>query len=208
MRLQSQIPKVAESLDGQGISEAISAKQSTLSEISRESSVLHQRIMRLTAPLERPSKKFDHIAQNKKGLNQFIKDPIGSLNSESDYGILMSLINEMADKLGVRGYRDKGCRQGEGIGSRAGKCGHLWHGRRVQATAAEGLSHARGNKIARKQSCKVQGGNEQFERASESKESMRRRAAEIGAKLEATKAEIERLFLAYYGKRISIIIGQ
>jgi chromosome segregation ATPase len=45
-------------------------------------------------------------------------------------------------------------------------------------------------------------------RASESKESMKRRATEAAARMDGVKAEVERLFLEYYNRRISIMIGQ
>ena len=203
-----QNPESPESFDGQRISEAISAKQSTLSEISRESSVLHQRIMHLTAPLERPSKKYDHIEQKKKGLNLFIKDPIGSLNSESDYGILMSLINEMADKFESGGIETKDAdkvRESVAELANADIYGMVGEYRLLQQKA---LAIHNEIKSLESSHARFREAMSNSKRASESKESMRRRAAEIGAKLETAKAEVECMFLAYYGKRISIVIGQ
>jgi uncharacterized coiled-coil DUF342 family protein len=201
-------PESAEGLDEQSISEAMSAKQNELSGISRESSLLHQRIMHLTAPLERPSKKFDHTVQKKKGLNVFIEDPIGNLNSESDYSSLISLINEMADKVESGGIETKNTdRIRESIAELANADIYgMVKGYKLLQQKASALHEEIRSLEGRH--ARFREARNSSQRASESKEAMRRSATEIATKIEGAKVEIERLFLAYYGKRISITIGQ
>jgi chromosome segregation ATPase len=201
-------PESTEGNEEQRISEELSSKQNELSEIERESSLLHQKITHLTGPLERPSKKFDHIVQRKGGLNAFIKEPVESLGSESDYSSFKVLINEMAEQLDAGSIETKNAARLKesiaelldadiyGMVSRYRLLVHKTSDLREAVSALEG-------RLARLREAK-----NSSRRASESKESMKRRATEAAARMDGVKAEVERLFLEYYNRRISIMIGQ
>ncbi len=203
-----QDPGGAEAGEEQRISEEISAKQGELAEIGRESSLLHQSITRLTGPLERPSKKFDHIVQRKRGLNAFIKEPFESLGSESDYNSFKELMNELSEQIDAGSIETKNAARlkesvaellGANIYGMVSRYRLLAH----DASSLRGAISALDGRIAR-----LRDARNSSRKASEGKESMRRRASEAAARMEGVKAEVERLFLEYYNKRISIIIGQ
>lgn len=198
----------AESSEEQGILVGISGKRGELSEVNRESSLLHQRIARLTGALERPSKKFDHVVQRKRGLNQFIRDPIGSLNSGSDYGDFRALIDEMAKQVESGGIEAKNTvRIREAVAELidADIYGMVEGYKRLgqRASSLQGEIKSLEDRLAR-----LGDERKSSQRASESKESVGRRAAETAARMDGVKGEIERLFLEYYGRRISITVEQ
>jgi predicted nuclease with TOPRIM domain len=201
-------PESAEGNEEQRISGEVSAKQNELSEIGRESSMLHQRIMHLTGPLERPSKKFDHIVQRKRGLNAFIKDPVEGLGSESDYNSFKALMDELSEQIDAGSIETKNAARlkesitellGADIYGMVSRYKLLAH----DASSLREAISALDGRIARLRDAK-----NSSRKASEGKESMRRRAGEAAARMEGIKAEAERLFLEYYNKRVSIIIGQ
>ena len=186
------------------ISKSISAKQKELSETSGESSQMQQKIMHLVAPLERPSKKFDHIVQRKRGLNSFISSPIINLNSEADHSALINLLNEMKEKLDSGDIEEKNPeRIKESIAELADSNIYAmvvkYKDLLQKVSFIRDEAQSLGAELA-----KLNEAKNSSRKASESKESMRRRATEIAANAASTKNEVERLFLEYYDKRISI----
>ncbi len=70
-------------------------KAAELADASAEMTRLENTISLLTAPLERPSKKLDHLTLRKKPLHRFIEDPIGAIRDEAEYRDFTDLVQEL-----------------------------------------------------------------------------------------------------------------
>ncbi len=197
-----------ENSDEQSISDTISAKQRDLSDVNIESSLTHQKIIRLTAPLDRPSKKFDHTVQKKTALNTFIKDPMGNLNSEADYISFIGLLNEMSETVSAGSIEEKD------RGRIVAEINELVNAN-IYELAIKYRKLGERSSSTREEIKSLEGRQARFrearsssQRASESKESMKRHAEDVAKKIEASKEEIERLFEEYYNRRISITLSE
>lgn len=73
----------------------LSDKSTELLAIREEASRISSRISLLTAPLERPSRKLDHLALRKKSLHLFLEDPVGTIKDESEYHDFMELLHDL-----------------------------------------------------------------------------------------------------------------
>ncbi len=80
-------------------SEALAEKMAELTKNREELSFLRGGIASLTNPLDRASKKFDHVSAGKRQLHPFIEDPIGNASGDSDYGEFMSLVKELESSV-------------------------------------------------------------------------------------------------------------
>lgn len=73
----------------------LSAKQQELSNAKAKLSSLRDSIRIQTAPLDRASRKFDHISKRKRKLNYFVTNPIEAISSEEEYAEFLELLNEL-----------------------------------------------------------------------------------------------------------------
>ncbi len=74
---------------------AAEAKRSELSGIEKEMASASARISLATAPLDRVSKKFDHLSMRKKSLHELLTDPVKALRDEVSYGELIGTVKEL-----------------------------------------------------------------------------------------------------------------
>lgn len=85
--------------DEKRLLESLVAKKAELSQVNEEISRFSERISLLTIPLERPSKKQDHLSLGKKQLHHFIADPINNISSETDYEDFIKMVKELKENV-------------------------------------------------------------------------------------------------------------
>jgi len=88
--------------DEEELSESLSIKKTELSKLNDELSKLSERISVLTIPLERPSKKLDHLSPRKKPLYYFIANPVKHISNETEYNEFVVLVNELKEAVDKR----------------------------------------------------------------------------------------------------------
>ena len=77
----------------------LDSQEKELQELNRRISEITVRMSQLTLPLERVSKKFDHLSVGKTMLSEFIADSTSKINSESDYQEFKQLLSELKKSI-------------------------------------------------------------------------------------------------------------
>jgi predicted nuclease with TOPRIM domain len=85
--------------NGADLSAKLEDKRAELAKLSRERSELHNKINSMVLPLERASKKLDHLSASKSKLHVFVEDPVKTINNESEYGEFKTLLRELNEKI-------------------------------------------------------------------------------------------------------------
>jgi chromosome segregation ATPase len=190
-----------------GIQEMLLEKRKELSRLEAEASGLHHRISLLTAPLDRPAKKFDHLSARKRPLHAFIEDPIGAIRGEADYAefreLLQKLVEEVnSGKVEVKNREEIGgiasALLGADLPSMIGSFDSLQRMRSDLDGEVRGLERTLDS---------LREGRNASESAAHRLEDLERRVAETERAREAQKAAVERLFLDNYRRQISIRYG-
>jgi len=81
------------------ISKEITVKRLEMTKSEKEMAELSAKIQSLVAPLNRISKKFDHLTARKQQLHKFIEDPIKSIANDAEYAEFVQLLKELKDYL-------------------------------------------------------------------------------------------------------------
>ena len=189
----------------QELLEELAGKRSELQRMERESSEIRNRIGRLTAPLERASKKFDHLSA-KRRLNAFIEDPMGAITGEAKYAEFREQAQQLIDAIGAGEIEVK---NGEEVSrAAAALLGTdvnlmIFSFRTMQHECAMLEGEVRGLE-------RTIGSLKESKTASESAaqrlESLKAKAAGIERDREAAKRIVEGFFLDNYGRRISVLL--
>lgn len=187
------------------ILKSIGQKESELSNLNATNSNLHNKISAITVPLERPSRKLDHIATRKRQLYQFIADPINNLNDESDYKEFIVLVEELKKSV------DSGVIDTKNNSKIAETISELLttdlysmimtyksHQKKESDLRAE-------IRVSRSILNKIKEDRYNSEKMIKDAELLKKRAIEIAKDTEIAKSTISKLFLEYYKKGISII---
>ena len=182
----------------------LAERRAELARMGGEASELQNRINLLAAPLERPSRKFDHLSARKRQLHHFIEDPIGTIRDEAEYGEFRALLQQLAEAvrsgaIDVKNREEVGRAASALLGSDLLSMASSFrsaqretYGLNDEIRGLEGaLSSLKEGKTA-------------SESAAHRIEALETRVRDIGRKREAEKDAIERLFLEGYGKRISV----
>lgn len=77
----------------------VQQKMSELSSVNKKLSELQNRVNLLVTPLDRASKKFDHLSPRKKRLSNFIADPMAAIQNEPEYNEFVDLLNELKSSV-------------------------------------------------------------------------------------------------------------
>ncbi len=102
----SALEKISQKQEDTGLStersklaEKIAEKRKELSAINQEASASKDRIRNQTISLDRASKKFDHMYDRKKKLNDFVREPVSTLKNDDDNNEFIRLLTEMRDTI-------------------------------------------------------------------------------------------------------------
>lgn len=187
------------SADIASIGSELSVKDAQISEMT-------SRINSLTLPLERAARKLDHILAAKRQLYTFVTDPVNTLREESDTKDFLTLVAQLKKLLSAGSIDVKNPERIEKVADELLSTDihammlALSERKRERHELVQRIEHAK-RELRRLEESSAAIGN-----ASERLESMRRRAEELGAAIKSEKEQAERLFLEYYGRKISIIV--
>lgn len=199
------IPKEGDTSSEDEILRSIQQKESELSAVIATNSNLHNKISSITNPLERPSRKLDHISTKKTELYQFVTDPISTLNNESDYREFILLVEELKKSV------DSGVIDTKNNAKVAETISELLttdlysmvmtyksHQKKESDLVAE-------IKSSRSILNKIKEDKYNSEKMIKDAELLKNRESEIATDIENAKKSISKLFSEYYKKEISII---
>lgn len=188
------------------MAEKLAAKKGELARANAEGSDLHSRIGLLTAPLERPSRKFDHLSARKRQLHAFVEDPIGTMSDAAGYAEFKEMVRQMVEAVNSGAIdvknREETLRAASAaldsdIPSMISSFKSLQHRRSDLENEIRGIDRTLNS---------LKEGKTASDSAAHLMESLKREIAELEKSRDAEKAAIERLFMDDYGK--SVIISE
>jgi hypothetical protein len=193
--------------DEADISVKLEGKKAELARLNRERSDLLSRIHSLTLPLERASKKLDHLSASKAKLHSFVEDPISAISNETEYGEFRALVKALDEKMRAGDIDLKNSdRVGEAVSTLMNSdiysmiCSFRSCQRKESGISGEIDALERGlNEIKRERA--------DSERHAQEVARVDERAHEIEKSMHAEKSAIEKLFLDHYGVLISVTLS-
>lgn len=186
--------------------ERLSAKASELAKLNGEISGLSDRISLLTAPLERPAKKLDHLTMRKKSLHEFISDPINRISGEGEYADFTELVRELKKNVDTGAIDAKNKQELYNSISVLLNSDLLFMINSLKALEHRKLDmNAEGREFERILE-DLRSGRESVAKSLHQIEKMETDVSEITKSRDTLRAEIEKAFAANYGKRISIAL--
>jgi predicted nucleic acid-binding Zn-ribbon protein len=195
--------------DGEGRDErkasgALADKMAELTKARDELSALHGKISTLTSPLDRASKKFDHVSAERRQLHPFIEDPIGTSFAESDYKEFMALVKKLEASVESGSVDVKNKDEVANLTSDLLKS--ELHPKIIAANSLKSRISELEKEI-RALDIILDGLRESkvsSEKRTRNAEELERRFREIEKRRDSAKSEIERLFKEHYGRAILI----
>lgn len=186
----------------------ISKARAELAGTNASISGLVNKITSVTMPLERPSRKLDHISPRKRPLLGFIEDPIGRIKNDSDYKEFTMLIEELRKSVDSGSIDAKNAAKTNEdisrllnadiyaimlqIDAMKGKRSGLEEIIRSLEISLERLRRDRGNS----------------EKAVKDIESMKANMANLEAGVNIAKGQVEQLFMKHYNRKLLIVAGK
>ena len=184
----------------------ISGKRSEISSISEAISKHSSDISRLTLPLERPSRKLDHIMVRKRSLHAMLADAAGSITSSTDNDEFLELIRELKKNI-ENGSIEVKNRDGtletvsELLGSDMYSMVESFKALQQRRSDLE-----RDIRVLEGVIVDIKKGKSSAEKAKEEIRRMEGMAEEMSTKVAPAKAELESMFLQHYNKSLLIIL--
>jgi DNA repair exonuclease SbcCD ATPase subunit len=192
--------------NGTDISMKLGDKKAELARLNKERSALRSKINSLILPLERASKKLDHLSASKAKLHAFVEDPISAINNEREYGEFMALVRELDEKIRTGAIDLKNS-------DRVGETASMLLGSDIYSMICSFRSNQQKElEIGREVEALEKGLNEIKRERTDSERHMQEitrmegRLHEIEKSMEAEKSTIEKLFLDHYGVLISVTL--
>ncbi len=175
-------------------------------EIHKEVLRLQEKIAFLTMPLERASKKFDHISAKKRQLYSFISDPINTIDSESAYSEFKDMIKELKENINLGKIDVKNTAKVNEIASSllTADIYSLIHSFKTAQSKKQEIENE--VRALERRSDDIKNRKMNAENAVHSAETMEKEENELKTSIKSIKNDVEKLFLDSYNKRISIIL--
>jgi len=183
---------------------ALDSQEKELQELNRKISEINVRVSQLTLPLERVSKKFDHLSIRKTTLSEFIADSTSRIKSETDYQEFRQLLSELKQSINEGKIEAKNnSRVKESISELLNS--NLY----VEISALRDLEGRRSElerslKALRIDLSYIRQSKSSHEKVISEIHSLETGEKETMQRVKDVKAFIEKLFLEYYKKRIRI----
>jgi uncharacterized coiled-coil protein SlyX len=183
---------------------ALSSQDKDMQELNRKISEINVRVSQLILPLERVSKKFDHLSVRKPTLSEFIADPTSRISSESDYQEFTKLLSELKKSIAEGKIEAKNnSRINESISELMDYNLYVEIGtlRDLEGRRAE---LDRSIRMLRTDLSYIKQSKSSHEKVMSEIHSLETGKKETMQRVKDVKASIEKLFLEYYKKRIRI----
>lgn len=189
---------------GSGIHERLSTKEAELSKISDEESNLSNRIKEVVLPLEKASKKFDHMASGKKRLHIFIAEPLASIRNDADYRELRELLLELNAALdsGVIDIKNVSEAKDAVLSILGSDINSMINTLRSLRDGRESLEKE--VKVLKRLVEEMEVGRSSMVKSLREVGAIERNVKEIEKSRESAKNRVEKLFIEYYKKKIII----
>jgi hypothetical protein len=186
------------------IQERLAAAKAELARVDAEISGLRHRVSLLAAPLDRPSKKFDHLSARKRPLHSFIEDPIGTIRGKEEYGEFVALVRQLVEAVDSDAVDVKNKEEVARIASALidSDILSLADSSRSMQRARSDLEKEIGS-LGRTLTS-LNEGKTASESAAHRIAALEEQAAGLARKRAAQKGAVERLFMESYRRRISI----
>jgi len=191
--------------DETDISREIGDKRAELTRLNKERSSLHSRINSLTIPLERASKKLDHLSVSKKQLRAFVENPINTINNESEYSEFRALVQELNEKIHAGSVDVKNSDKVSETASMLLRSDLYSMINSFKSGQQKELEIGREIDALERSLSEIKKGRTASERDAQDMASMEEKARELEKNRENEKSTIETLFLDHYGVLVSII---
>lgn len=187
-----------------GMRARLEGKARELEEQRRRNAFIRDRITQLTLPLERASKKFDHVSGAKRSLSKFVSDPAGTITSDLEYAAFTAMAKNMqrsisSGEIALKSAEETNERINELLNSDL--YGIITE---LRAAAAVELELERECKSLDSELAGLRGASESMARSREELEAMARRGEALESSISEGKRAIEGLFLRRYSMRIRI----
>ena len=186
--------------------ESLARKREELNDISGKISETSKKINSLTAPLERASKKFDHMTLGRKPLSRFLLDPINTLSSESEYAEFKSLMADFSKALMSGSIDLKNAEYVAAAASELEESGiyesiEMLKSLKSKKSETESEIRSLENEIGLISSAK-----RKVTDAAQEADALKSKSVSVSKSMNELKGQIEAAFEANYGKRIRIIL--
>ena len=183
---------------------ALASQEKDLQELNRKISEINVRVSQLILPLERASKKFDHLSVRKTTLSEFITDPTSRINSESDYQEFRQLLAELKKSINEGKVEAKNnSRINESISGLLDSNLYVEIGE-LRALEGRRSELDRSVRMLRTDLSYIQQSKSSHEKVISEIHSLETGEKEMMQRIKDIKESIEKLFLEYYKKRIRI----
>ena len=183
---------------------ALASQEKDLQELNRKISEINVRVSQLILPLERASKKFDHLSVRKTTLSEFITDPTSRINSESDYQEFRQLLAELKKSINEGKVEAKNnSRINESISGLLDSNLYVEIGE-LRALEGRRAELDRSIRMLRTDLSYIQQSKSSHEKVISEIHSLETGEKEMMQRIKDIKESIEKLFLEYYKKRIRI----
>ena len=184
----------------------LAEKKGELAEANAQASRLSERISLMTAPLERPSRKQDHLSLKKIHISEFISDPINRIRGEEDYSEFSSLLKEMRENV-ESGKIDTKNREGTLSAINALMDFDIRNAiDSLRSLRERGMAVSDEIRTIERTIGEIKKGREGLERSMKDISLTRERAEAAERSVDSIKASIEKMFSEYYRKPISILL--
>lgn len=187
------------------ILKGLSDKRDELTRLNKERASLHNEINSLTLPLERVSKKLDHLSASKKQLHTFVENPINTINNESEYNEFRALVQALNEKMHTGAIDVKNSDKVSKTASMLLNSDIYSMITSFKSYQQKVLEISREIETLERNLNELNKGRTASERYAQEIDGMERKASEIEKSRKAEKSTIETLFLDRYGILISII---
>ena len=182
----------------------LEARRRELEGANAAASKASEEISLLTTPLERASRKHDHLSMSKVGLSAIISDPIGRIGSIEDYEAFVGAVKEMAgnvSKGSIETKNSEGLMRSVDALLESDLYGKIEALRKLQFRKAVIAEETR---VLERTLADLGKGRKGMEKANTDAAEMERRKDTVSAEIESSRRRIEEMFGRYYHMRIRV----
>ena len=185
----------------------LEAKNAEIEEADAHISALSERISLLSAPLEKLARKHDHLSMDKMKLGDFLEDPKSTIRSRNDYAVFGAMLGKMRENIEKERVAVKNKE------SVLDSIDELWKSDIYELVESEKnlmagkLGLEAEVRIIKESVGKVDKRISHMDDEDAEMEDIKTRTEELIGFSDKLKKSIERMFLEYYKKKISITMG-
>ena len=182
----------------------LKVKKAEQESIGAQALALYMRMRELVTPLERASKKFDHVSAGKKSLYRYMSDPVAAIADRTEYAEFAEMVKRLRESIGT-GKIDVKNKEAAETSANYLLDSDMYD--MIEAYRAMKSAKSALDKEAARLETELKymmSSKASAERAAQDAGRLQENMKETEHSIEATKATVERLVASYYGKSLSI----